>query len=924
MSTNLLLQLAESGQYKDLFRKLGWGKPAGVTQLHLNAADQDFNLNQVGQYRGLAIWVAKGLPARPVQRTLDQQLAKHSTERLLIFHAEDQQDWRWPRHSKLGSVNARLMAHRHITGQADPDLEERLKSMRIGLDESPTINEVVARMRLVFDKESESASAKAARLMGSLYEQLSTAQMDNTEATQLLARMLFLWFGDDAGMWQEKVFHTWVAEHTTGENFHLKLSELFQVVNDPRADQTSISKKSYAFADEYQGFRYINGGLFAEPLHIPFLGDKFRSQVLEACAFDWSIISPAIFGSMFQTVKDAKSRRSMGEHYTTEENILKTLRPLFLDELEEELNAAWNEKDELTDLHKRLGTIRLLDPACGCGNFLIVAYRELRALELRLIAQRRQLDEQDGILKESNNPRLQFDGAEDTLIKMSHFAGIEIEEWPATIAETAMLLVDHLANQAQSELLGISLVRLPIDNKNRANIIHGNALRTNWAQAITPTDETYIVGNPPFLGHATRSDEQAQELRDVWGMKNIGRLDYVTAWYVKASDFLNAHGGKRARFAFVSTNSVSQGEPVAALHGRMIQNGWRIRFAYDTFPWTSEASDSAAVHCVIIGYDKEKSPCRLFKTEPDGSLTESTPAHINGYLVGAADVIVDQRRSPLCPDLPGVVFGNMPRDNGNLIVEPEEYDQVAADPIAAAFLRPFVGARELLHSKNRWCLWLTEMDERCLTQSKILQDRTAAVRTFRQGSSAASTREMANTPHLFGQRSHKDVPHLIIPRSVSERREYFTAAWMPPEVIASDAVFTAEDPDGFLFAVVNSSMFITWQKAIGGRLKSDIRFSNTIVWNNLPLPPVDPGLRQRIIEGGQQVLAVRDLFASLSLADLYDPNGMPAELRSAHEALDTLVDQAFGATLPCANNEERLQILFTRYQELTANEGNVR
>ncbi|MDO5721965.1 MAG: hypothetical protein Q4P06_05420, partial [Actinomycetaceae bacterium] len=360
MSDNKLIQLAETGQYLQLFRDLGWSKPAGVKTLTLNSSLGSITVNQVAQHRGLTVWVAQGLPSRPEQRSIDQQLAKHSSERLLIFHSPGEQDWRWPRHAKLGSVNARLMAHRHTTGQPDPDLKERLASMCIGFDENPTINELVARMRVVFDQESETASAKAARLMGSLYERLAEVDMDTTQSTQLLARLLFLWFGDDAGMWSEDTFHTWVIEHTTSDNFHTKLGQLFDVVNNPKADD-ALNHKPWTLPDEYRSFRYINGGLFAESLTIPPLGKQFRDRVLEACRFDWSIISPAIFGSMFQTVKDVKARRAMGEHYTTEENILKTLRPLFLDELEEKLEAAWDNKAELTKLHKRLGSIRYLE-----------------------------------------------------------------------------------------------------------------------------------------------------------------------------------------------------------------------------------------------------------------------------------------------------------------------------------------------------------------------------------------------------------------------------------------------------------------------------------------------------------------------------------------------------------------------------------
>ena len=860
----------------------------------------------------MAVWVCYQLPTRPKQRLIDAELAKVSAERLVIFTDGGIQDWRWPRHAKLGSVNAKLMAHRHEIGTPDPDLRDRLEAMKIGIDdESLSLPALVERMRQVFDRESETASSKAARLMGRLYEDLAKAGMETSQATQLLGRLLFLWFGDDANMWTKDAFHNWLAEHTTPENLTDKLSELFDAVNNPALDRAGTPGVSREFA----GLRYINGGLFSNKLDIPAVPVKFRQELLDACGFDWSVISPAIFGSMFQTVKDSKARREMGEHYTTEANILKTLRPLFLDDLERKLEDSWDNKAELTKLHNRLAGIRLLDPACGCGNFLIVAYKELRALELRLIARRRELDWHDGIYKQEHQPRLQADGMEDTVVRMSNFAGIEIEEWPAAIASTAMLLVDHLANQHMAELLGTSMVRLPIDDFNRANIHIGNALRTDWADIVPEGNEIYCAGNPPFIGQYLKAADQKEDLQIVWGKDYTGYLDYVTGWYKKAADYLEDHPG--GKFAFVSTNSIAQGQPVPALFRPLFNAGWHISFAHQSFQWASEAPGMAHVHCVIIGFEKgSQSLRRLFtyadiKAEPEERLVKN----INPYLVAAPDLFVDKRMKPLA-DLPEVRFGSKPTDGGFLIVEPEDYDSVMADPIAAKYVRPFRMGRELIHGKDRWCLWLVDATPEELQVSQVLRERVDAVREFRLKSKKAPTRRKAETPHLFDENHQPETGYVGVPRVFSERRQWATVAYLDASVIAGDKVYTVSDSDGFAFAIISSLMFMTWQKMIGGRLESRPNFSNTVVWNNLPLPRVSAHDRERIAEAGQNLSKARLLTGETSLAAMYEQTPLNEVLLEAHESLDQVVDEAFGGCNQMTQ-EEREILLINLYLDMT-------
>ena len=906
--TDQLMQLVDVDNFDQLFRKLGWSKPDAPREFEAHGAQ----LDKVATYRGMAVWVCYQLPTRPEQRLIDAELAKVSAERLVIFTDGGSQDWRWPRHAKLGSVNAKLMAHRHEIGTPDPDLRDRLEAMKIGIDdEFLSLPALVERMRQVFDRESETASSKAARLMGRLYEDLAKAGMETSQATQLLGRLLFLWFGDDTNMWTKDAFHNWLAEHTTPENLTDKLSELFDAVNNPALDRAGTPGVSREFA----GLRYINGGLFSNKLDIPTLPVKFRQEVLDASGFDWSVISPAIFGSMFQTVKDSKARREMGEHYTTEANILKTLRPLFLDDLERKLEDSWDNKAELTKLHNRLAGIRLLDPACGCGNFLIVAYKELRALELRLIARRRELDWHDGIYKQEHQPRLQADGMEDTVVRMSNFAGIEIEEWPAAIASTAMLLIDHLANQHMADLLGTSMVRLPIDDFNRANIHIGNALRTNWTDIVPEGNEIYCAGNPPFIGQYLKAADQKEDLQIVWGKDYAGYLDYVTGWYKKAADYLDGHPG--GKFAFVSTNSIAQGQPVPALFRPLFNAGWHISFAHQSFQWASEAPGMAHVHCVIIGFEKGSQSLRkLFtyadiKAEPEEHLVKN----INPYLVAAPDLFVDKRMKPLA-DLPEVRFGSKPTDGGFLIVEPEDYDSVMADPIAAKYVRPFRMGRELIHGKDRWCLWLVDATPEELQVSQVLRERVDAVREFRLKSKKAPTRRKAETPHMFDENHQPEAGYVGVPSVFSERRQWATVAYLDASVIAGNKVYIVSDPDGFAFAIISSLMFMTWQKMIGGRLESRPNFSNTVVWNNLPLPRVSAHDRERIAEAGRNLSKARLVTGETSLAAMYEQTPLNEALLEAHESLDQVVDEAFGGCNQMTQ-EEREILLINLYLDMT-------
>lgn len=912
MTAQSLLEFVDKRDFRTLFvEELGWDNP-DHTDIHHEIDGTTYTLTNVASFKGLRIWHCPHLPTRPIQRQIDVLVGRDTLERLVIFTSEHEQEWRWPRRSQLGAANAKLLAHTYIPG--DPNyrtLAQRLEAIELDFDEDITLVTLLDRMRTEFDQEAETASAQAARLMGGLYTQLDNAGVDEHNSTLLLARLLFLLFGDDAAMWKPAgIFASFLREHTTTETLHFDLLELFDVLDTDERSRTLPDDSPL------QRFPYVNGGLFADEQTLPALSSSFRDLLLEACTFDWSIISPAIFGGMFQTVKSKEARREAGEHYTSESNILKTIGPLYLDGYRARLDKAKNSKRELTTLHNELATLQYLDPACGCGNFLIVAYREMRALELELLKLRRDLDLVDPALGPTQRAQLTLDVTTELNVRLDQFYGFEISEWPARIAETAMLLVDHLANQQMAEEFGIAPDRLPI--KISAQIACSDALNLDWSAALpTAPGKTWVFGNPPFLGHATRTEYQAEQLRRAWGTDDISRLDFVTGWHAKTLHLLANRSGA---FAYVTTNSITQGDQVPRLFGTLADAGWRIGFAHRTFAWDSQAPGKAAVHCVIVGFTTTEEKPRLFSyTRPHAEPHETAVTEgINAYLVDAPWVLVDKRSSPLSPEITPAVFGNMARDDGNLIVEADEHHAVVADPVAAKYLRRFIGSRELLHNQPRWCLWLTDLDPSDLARSPLLKSRVDAVAKFRARSKAASTQAMAATPHLFGQRSHRDVAHLAIPSVVSETRRFFTAKLVSSETIVSNSAFTVEDPTGLQFALLSSSMFITWQKTIGGRLKSDPRFSNTLTWNTFPVPPLEYKTREAIIAAGRKVLAARERHAERSLSDAYNPLTMDPALVKAHDDLDFVVDEAMGAIQGRSSDKRRLEVLFARYAELTA------
>ena len=769
--------------------------------------------------------------------------------------------------------------------------------------------------------EEARASIQASRLMAELFTAMAGDDVDEAvgdeaptnfhdeelrvhETSMYLTRLLFLLFGDDAGLWEADLFTRFVEENTTPENLGPQLNALFEVLNTPENRRRHVP-------DSMAAFPYVNGAIFAEPMRTQYFTPAMRTALLHACRFNWSEISPAIFGSLFQLVKSKEARRSDGEHYTSETNILKTLEPLFLTELREKAERLISAKStgvkELRAFRDSLAEYAFLDPACGSGNFLIVAYRELRRIETDLIVAIRR--------KEGTLDDMALDVSFEQKLSIGQFYGIELNWWPARIAETAMFLVDHQCNKELAQRIGAAPERLPISIT--AHIHHANALAVDWALVVPePRGETMVFGNPPFLGHDTRTKEQSEELRTVWKRKDISRLDFVTGWHAQA---LNLFKKRQGRFGFVTTNSITQGDQVPRLFGPIFDAGWRIRFAHRTFAWDSEAPGKAAVHCVIVGFDRGNAVApRLWDYETPKGEPELIPVEkgINGYLVDGPNVLVKSSRTPISKVIEPAAFGNTPRDGGHLIVEQKDYEEFSRDAVASKYLHRFMGSRELLHGKPRWCLWLVDVDPADVRKSALLTERIEATRQWRIQSKAKQAQEAAATPHLFWWRSHPGVDYLCIPSVVSEKRRYFTAARNDAETISSNLVFTVPDESGLMFSLVSSSMFVTWQKTVGGRLESRLRFSGTLVWNNFPVPELSDKQREGIIRAGKKVLEARAAHPERSLAEHYAPLSMAPELVKAHDALDREVDKAFGASRKLSNERQRLELLFSSYQRL--------
>ena len=765
---------------------------------------------------------------------------------------------------------------------------------------------------------------KAAMALGRLHDALKDSGYSGHALEVLLVRLLFCLFADDTGIFQPaQSFRDFVEERTApdGSDLGPRLGQLFQVLN------THESQRNKNTDEQLGQFAYINGRLFEETLPMADFSTAMREALLDACGLDWSAISPAIFGSLFQSIMDEKARRNLGAHYTSEANILKLIKPLFLDELHAEFERIKGHRNKLFEFHKKLRQLTFFDPACGCGNFLVISYRELRELELKVLRADNELSEHRG--------QLAVDVHGLIGVNVDQFFGIEIEEFPAQIAQVALWLVDHQMNLRVSVEFGLYFARIPL--KSSPGIRHANALRLDWSEVLPAERCSYLLGNPPFLGKTYQSKEQKADLAAVMhGIHGAGDLDFVCGWYVLAARYTRpatpCHAGlepaSMPRCAFVSTNSITQGEQVGVLWGEMQRLGMHTHFAHRTFQWSNEASGKAAVHCVIVGFGPEDQAVKtIYEYEDIKGLPHAVPAkRINAYLVDAPDVLLNKRRTPICA-VPEMTNGSKPTDGGNLLMNDEDKAALlAAEPQAAKWIRPFLGAEEFINNTARWCLWLVDCPPNELRAMPEVMKRVQAVKVMRLASTKAPTVQLASTPSIFGEIRSTKGNYLLVPRVSSEKRTYVPIGFINEKVIASDAVQVVPTASLFEFGVMTSAMHNAFMRFTCGRLESRYRYSNTIVYNNYPWPgfageALSDKHRTAIEQAAQYVLDARAQFASSSLADLYDPLTMPSALLKAHQKLDTAVDAAYqpsGGKKSYASDAERVAFLFDLYQRITS------
>lgn len=750
-------------------------------------------------------------------------------------------------------------------------------------------------------KAEDPVNIKAAHLMGQLHDRLLDVGYDGHALEVYLVRLLFCLFADDTGIFEKNLFVEYIARNSKpdGSDLAQQIAALFQVLN------TAPSKRLKNLDEQLTAFAYINGRLFEEVLPLAAFDAGMRQLLIDSSALDWGKISPAIFGSLFQSIMDKTARRNLGAHYTSETNILKLIKPLFLDNLRAEFDKVKGNKNMLVEFHKKLSKLKFLDPACGCGNFLVITYRELRLLEIDILR----------VLYQGGQKMLDISTA--VWLDVDQFHGIEIEEWPARIAEVAMWLMDHQMNLMISEEFGNYFARLPL--KKSAHIVHANALQADWESVVAKDELSFIIGNPPFIGAKLLTKDQQKDVSVVFsGIKAAGLLDFVAAWYIKAARYIQE---TQIACAFVSTNSIMQGEQVTILWAEMLQRyGIQIHFAHRTFKWSNEASGKAAVHCVIIGFANFNTPTKIIyeyaEINDDPLAIKAT--NINPYLVDAPDAFIAKRTLPI-GNAPAMTKGSQPSDGGHLLMSDEEKTALLAiEPQAKNWIKPFMGAEEFINNKSRWCLWLVNLPPQELRNLPMVYARVKAVKNIRAASAYACSVGSVNTPTLFERIRQTDKPYLLIPSVSSENRKYIPIGYLPPEVIASNLVFMLPNATLYHFGMLTSTMHMAWVRAVCGRLESRYRYSNTIVYNNYPWPQTPTEKQKQTVEtAAQAVLDARAAFPECSLADLYHPLSMPPALVKAHQTLDKAVDACYSKQ-QFHTDAQRVAYLFELYQQITS------
>ncbi|MEI6644822.1 MAG: DNA methyltransferase [bacterium] len=798
-------------------------------------------------------------------------------------------------------------------------------------------------------REEDPINIKAVEILGDLHDALAEGGYKGHDLERFLVRVLFCLFAEDTGLFEPETFTLYLENRIAkdGSDLGLHLARLFEVLDTP------LERRQKNLDETLAAFPYVNGELFKERLGFADFNRAMHDALLACTTFDWSRISPAIFGSLFQGVMDPKERRQTGGHYTSERDILKVINALFMDDLRTEFEKARRSKAMLKQMHEKIGNLRFFDPACGCGNFLVITYRELRLLEIEL-------------LKEllGKNAHLELDIQVLSLIDVDAFTGIEIQEWPARIAEVAMWLMEHQMNLRLSETFGQYFVRLPL--KKSANIVLGNALRLDWKKILPPDQCSYVLGNPPFVGKKARDKEQVLDMDEVFGeLKSAGNLDYVTCWYQKAADYIQGTG---ICVSFVSTNSIAQGEQPGILWPYLFQAyKLKIHFAYRTFAWESEARGKAHVHVVIVGFAAFDIPVKhIYETERT-EIVVSEVRNISPYLVEDADRVLSNRAEPISP-VPEMMFGNMPNDDGNFLLTDSEKNELIEDcPGAKSFIRPFISAKEFLHGENRWCIWLKDISPEKFSGLPPIMERITAVRDYRAKSSREATAKLSLFPSLFGEIRQPKTDYILIPRHSSETRRFIPMSYCKAKQIVGDSCLFIPNATLFHFGIVTSTMHMAWMRQICGRIKSDYRYSAGLVYNNFPWPrfrsdnyakgsldwplsvretsldflmtqyddgakpsstskrskelipalTADDKKKAAVEKKAQAVLDARTQHPLATLADLYDSLTMPADLVKAHAELDRAVDHCYRSA-PFTSDRQRIEFLFALYEQYTS------
>ena len=753
------------------------------------------------------------------------------------------------------------------------------------------------------------ADRKAADKMAVLFDELLKVTPSLKETPQsrhnlntFFSRLLFCFFAEDTEVFTSNQFTNAVGSLTLkdGSDTHEVIAQIFAALDaEAREDKPAVAA----------GFPYVNGRLFAvqSGQYVPVFNRRARELLLELGALQWGDINPDIFGSMFQSVIDAGQRANLGQHYTSVPNILKTIEPLFLDDLKAQLEAAEGSTKRLRKLLDRIAGIKVFDPACGSGNFLVIAYKELRKLEHTILEKLQELsgDYQSQLLLESR-------------IRIENFYGIEIDDFPAEIAVLSLWIAKHQMNVEFKQKFGTSIPLIPL--REAGAIRCDNAARLDW-QEVCPNngeEEIYLIGNPPYVGSSMQTKEQKEDFSIVFGKRKYGKnLDYVSLWFIKGADYISR---SNSQLAFVATNSIVQGLHISMLFPHILTEHVEIGYAYTSFKWTNNAKGNAGVTVIVLSLRPEgiKSPKYIFS---GGVRTEAK--NINWYLLDSPNIVLDSPRHPISNEFPPMVYGNKPSDGGNLFLDILEYqDLVTAHPDAKKYTHPILGSAEFINGKDRWCLWITDEQVKDASEIPPIAERLERVRAMRLCSKAAITREFASQPHRFLQLSYKKTDSLIVPRVSSERREYIPIGYLGPDTVISDSAFAVYDAEPWLFALLTSRMHMVWTRTVGGRMKTDYRYSNTVVYNNFPVPELSARAKSELTDAALRVLDVREYHSEMTLAQLYDPDTMPQDLRLAHEQLDLLVDSLYRDT-PFASDDERLKRLFNLYLKQTGGDAEL-